>query len=77
VVAEPSSGISGLWKKSSRSGAGGCVEVRRTRYGVQVRDSKNPDGAVLDFTDREWDAFLGGVALGEFCIPGPAVRFAV
>jgi Domain of unknown function (DUF397) len=77
VVAESSSGISGLWKKSSASGTEGCVQVRRTQSGVQVRDSKNPDGTVLDFTDAEWVAFLKGVALGEFRIAGPATECAV
>ena len=68
-MAVSSSGLSGLWKKSPTSGADGdCVEVRRTPFGIQVRDSKNPDGAVLHFTDREWSAFLEGVALGEFRI---------
>ena len=68
-MAELSCGISGKWKKSSASGGGECVEVRRTDFGVQVRDSKNPAGAVLDFTDAEWLAFLKGVALREFHIP--------
>jgi hypothetical protein len=45
------------------------VEVRRTPSGVQVRHSKNPTGAVLDFTDAEWLAFLKGVARREFHIP--------
>jgi hypothetical protein len=50
------------------SGGDGCVEVRRISSGVQVRDSKNPCGAVLEFTEREWTAFLEGIALGEFHI---------
>ena len=64
-------GLSGSWKKSSTSDDQGCLEVRRTCAGVQVRDSKNPDGAVLHFTDREWTAFLEGVELGEFRIVAP------
>jgi hypothetical protein len=68
-VAELTCGISGKWKKSSASGGGDCVEVRRTPSGVQVRHSKNPTGAVLDFTDDEWLAFLKGVARREFHIP--------
>ena len=77
MVAELSSGISGMWKKSSASDGGTCVEVRRTSSGVQVRDSKNPAGAVLDFSDAEWIAFLDGVALGEFHISVPAPRCAM
>jgi len=33
---------------------------------IKVRDSKRPRGAVLKFTPAEWDAFIGGVQLGEF-----------
>ena len=55
------------WRKSTKSGAAGqCVEVRRVGNGVEVRDSKNPQGQVLAFTSEEWTAFLGGVEDGEF-----------
>jgi hypothetical protein len=33
---------------------------------IVMRDSKNPDGPVLYFTEAEWDAFIGGVKDGEF-----------
>jgi hypothetical protein len=59
----------GLWHKSSRSADGGCVEVRTDADAVQVRDSKNRDGALLTFTHREWRAFVSGVRLGEFDVP--------
>lgn len=37
------------WRKSSRSGSSGgsCVELADAKVGVAVRDSKDPDGAVL------------------------------
>ena len=76
MVTELSSGISEMWRKSSASGNGDCVEVRRTPVGVQVRDSKDPGGPVLEFTDLEWVAFLSGVALGEFRLARPATRFS-
>jgi Domain of unknown function (DUF397) len=58
------------WRKSSRSGANGnCVEVTFFDSGVAVRDSKNPDGPILRFTDREWQAFVEGVADGELRRP--------
>ncbi|MEV6861256.1 DUF397 domain-containing protein [Streptosporangium subroseum] len=31
-----------------------------------LRDSKDPDGPKLYFTDAEWEAFVGGVKDGEF-----------
>jgi hypothetical protein len=56
------------WAKASKSGgdSGDCVEVRRHSGTVQVRDSKNPDGAVLTFPRAAWQAFVEGVARGDF-----------
>jgi hypothetical protein len=34
--------------------------------GVLVRDSKDPDGPWLAYTNPEWDAFVNGVRHGEF-----------
>jgi hypothetical protein len=57
------------WKKSSLSSGGdNCVEVAFAADGsVGVRDSKQRGlGPILEFTPTEWEAFLGGVAEGEF-----------
>jgi hypothetical protein len=56
-----------IWIKSSLSFSNGnCVEVASLSHGVGVRNSRDPQGAVLRFTPDEWDAFLGGVRNGEF-----------
>lgn len=54
------------WKKSSRTyGNGNCVEVAaRSGNHVNVRDSKNPKGAMLRFTAAQWTAFLSGLRDG-------------
>lgn len=52
--------------KSSQCDTGSCVEVASCSCGVQVRDSKDPDGPILDFTHAEWAAFVAGAQLGEF-----------
>ena len=54
------------WQKSTRCGNAACVEVAKVYDVYLVRDSKNPDGAVLSFTEQEWAAFVEGVAAGEF-----------
>lgn len=56
------------WTKSSISRANGeCVEVRERKNGtIEVRNSRRPFGSKLRFTPIEWDAFIGGVNLGEF-----------
>jgi hypothetical protein len=71
-----------VWRKSTRSGMNGCVEVAFRRSSgcnnatcvevaidqtvVLVRDSKDPDGPRLSFSREEWRAFLAGVGDGEF-----------
>jgi hypothetical protein len=55
------------WRKSTRSGATGCVEVAPLPDGgVAVRDSKDPHSPVLRYTAVEWTAFVQGVEGGEF-----------
>jgi len=51
------------WRKSTRSGQdGNCVEIATNLPGiVAVRDSKNPHGPVLTFTNVEWAAFIRGI----------------
>ena len=54
------------WRKSTHSDTNGCVEVAFVEGRVAVRDSKDRAGPVLEFTRTEWEAFLTGVARGEF-----------
>lgn len=70
-----------VWRKSRRSGNGGadCVEVgvleapnRVAAHKsdedrlVVMRDSKDPDGPKLFFTESEWQAFRTGMGDGDF-----------
>lgn len=50
------------WVKSSYSGNNGnCVEVAVLPGGGRaLRDSKNPSGPVLTFTDAEFGVFIAG-----------------
>jgi len=51
------------WQKSSYSGqSGNCVEVACNLPGpVAVRDSKEPDGTKLVFSQESWRAFISTV----------------
>ena len=54
-------------KASMSSNSGNCVQMRRAHGGgVDVRDSKDPDGPVLHFTRAEFAAWLDGATKGEF-----------
>ena len=59
---------SATWRKSSRTTAegGNCVEVAGLGTIRAVRDSKDPDGPVLEFTMAQWTAFATGIRTGEF-----------
>lgn len=56
------------WRKSTKSGpySDNCVESAQDGELFLMRDSKDPDGAVLTFTRPEWDAFILGAKDGEF-----------
>jgi hypothetical protein len=55
-----------MWRKSSHSSAGNCVEVAHLAGGrVGLRDSKNSSGPVLALTQGSWDAFITGVKHGQ------------
>jgi Domain of unknown function (DUF397) len=57
------------WRKSTRSGTNGCVEVAFVGNRVAVRDSKDRGGPVLVFSSHEWETFIGGALEGEFALP--------
>lgn len=54
------------WHKSSKSsGNGNCVEVQRKGNGVDVRDSKDPNGPTLSVSAGAWSDFLVAIARDE------------
>jgi hypothetical protein len=55
-----------VWRTSTASGGGNCVQVAFTEDSALVRDSQNPSGPELSFSKSEWDAFLVGARAGEF-----------
>ncbi|MFG2195511.1 DUF397 domain-containing protein [Streptomyces sp. NPDC048639] len=55
--------IAYAWRKSSYSSeqGGACVEISAHPTTVHVRDSKDPDGPVLDFSTEAWASFASWV----------------
>ena len=56
------------WRKSSISNSqGACVELAQLSDGeFAVRNSRNPDGPALIYTQAEIAALIEGIKLGEF-----------
>ena len=55
-----------VWRKSRRSGKlGNCVELASTEGRVAMRNSREPQGAVLAFPAAQMAAFLGAIKRGE------------
>jgi hypothetical protein len=56
------------WRKSSASNSqGACVEMARLSGGeFAVRNSRNPEGPALIYTQAEIAALIEGVKQGEF-----------
>jgi Domain of unknown function (DUF397) len=54
------------WRKSSRSGDTGCVEMAVVDDRVHVRDSKDLDGSMLILDVSTWRAFVAGIKAGDF-----------
>lgn len=55
-----------MWRKSTFSESGNCVEVAFVAQAVLVRQSRDPSGPTLTFSKAEWAAFLVGVRNDEF-----------
>ncbi|WP_093401665.1 DUF397 domain-containing protein [Micromonospora sediminimaris] len=55
-----------MWRTSSRSGSGECVEVAGFVDAVGVRDSKDRQGAELSFAATSWTRFVAATRAGRF-----------
>ncbi|UXX94412.1 DUF397 domain-containing protein [Streptomyces sp. AD2-2] len=53
------------WRKSSYSSTNGgdCVEVATGAPCVAIRDSKNPDGAVLTVNRSRFEEFINSLSM--------------
>lgn len=54
-----------IWRTSSYCESSSCIEVAVGVDRVYLRDSKDPDGAVLIFSRRVWEEFVRSVRSDE------------
>jgi hypothetical protein len=55
------------WRTARRSaGNGACVEVASVNGQMAVRDSKDPDGSWLQYSQQSWQAFVVGLKNEKF-----------
>jgi hypothetical protein len=58
------------WRKSTYSSESfNCVEVSISPGRVLVRDSKNPDGAILVCATQSWRDLVSHIRAGGFDLP--------
>jgi uncharacterized protein DUF397 len=54
------------WRQGSRCESASCIQVARIDGGYVFRNSNDPDGPTLTFSEAEWLSFTAGVRDGEF-----------
>ena len=56
-----------MWRKARRSmGNGECVEVAPSCLGIVIRDSRKPDGSILQYRSTVWMSFVQEAKQGNF-----------
>ncbi len=55
-----------VWRKSTASDSGGCVEVAVIDRSVLIRDSADPDGVMLRLKPGAWSVFLTRARTDDF-----------
>lgn len=55
-----------VWQRAEGDTSEAAVEVAFVDDLIGMRNSAEPDGPILVFTQAEWDAFVAGAQDGEF-----------
>ena len=55
-----------VWQRAAGDTSDSAVEVAFVDDLIGMRNSAEPDGPVLVFTQAEWDAFVAGAQDGKF-----------
>jgi hypothetical protein len=57
------------YKKSSFSGNGGCVEVKKLKNGAKLRDTKDRSKPAHEYSREDWELLLDAVRGGAYDLP--------
>ncbi len=54
------------WRTALSCDGGACVEVAADQNSILMRNSRRPDGPLVEYTPEEWHEFVSGVKKGDF-----------
>jgi predicted secreted Zn-dependent protease len=54
------------WRTALNCDGGSCVEVAADQNVIWIRNSRQPDGPLLQYTPEEWHEFASGIKKGDF-----------
>jgi hypothetical protein len=54
------------WRRASKCSESNCVEIANFAGGFAIRDSTEPDKAILWFPAPQWQEFVRAIRAGEF-----------
>lgn len=54
------------WHTALSCESGACVEVAANQNTILIRNSRQPDGPLIEYTPEEWHEFVSGIKKGDF-----------
>jgi predicted secreted Zn-dependent protease len=54
------------WLTALSCNGGACVQVATDQNSILIRNSRQPDGPLVEYTPEEWHEFVSGVKKGDF-----------
>ena len=54
------------WLTALSCDGGACVQVAADQDTILIRNSRQPDGPLVEYTPEEWHEFVSGIKKGDF-----------
>jgi predicted secreted Zn-dependent protease len=55
-----------IWLTALNCDGGACVQVAADQNTILIRNSRQPDGPLIEYTPEEWHEFVSGIKKGDF-----------